>query len=545
MKSEIYSPNRGDAPPSTDPPEAKPGAAEGSWPQVEETLRRERDRAQKYLDVAGVILLVIDADERISLINKKGCDVLGYREEEIIGKNWFDIFLPAWSRNAVKEAFANLMAGKIEPVEYLENPIITKGGEEKIIAWHNTVLRDQTGRILGTVSSGEDITERRRSEEDLRKHREHLEELVQQRTAELIASEEKYRTLVENIPLVVYRISREGEIVFVNRFVEEVFGYGPADIMGEPGLWRERIYDEDRAKVEKLRELILREGGEFVAEYRIRHRDGHVVYVADHAIPSRDGDGSVNTVDGILMDVTGRLKLQEKLVQAQGIKTLSEVSARLAHEIRTPLASAGGFARRLLSSMSPDDPNREKMEIIVKEVGRLETILRVILDYLQPLELKFEATDPNSLVEEAWLAVDRERRERNVQVDLRFAPRLPEISVDRTQMKLVMETLVRKALQQMPAGGTLFISTSREGDMFKLALRYPVQDLLPNEVEHFFYPFVASPASEDHGGLPKAEVLVHRQGGLIDAKIEESGRLLIQISLPLLPSPLFAKSRFN
>jgi PAS domain S-box-containing protein len=545
MKRRIHSSKRGEASPSAVPPEAKQGAGERGGPQVEETLRRERDKAQKYLDVAGVILLVIDADERISLINKKGCDVLGYPEEEIIGKNWFDTFLPPWSRDAVKEAFASLMAGKIEPVEYLENPIITKKGEEKIIAWHNTVLRDGTGRILGTVSSGEDITERRKAEEELRQHREHLEELVQQRTAELIDSEEKYRTLVENVPLVVYRIGREGEIVFVNRFVEEVFGYRPADLMGEPELWRKRIYDEDRIKVDKFRELIFREGGEFVAEYRIRHRDGHVVYVADHAIPSRDGDGTVSTVDGILMDVTARLKLQEKLVQAQGIKTLSEVSARLAHEIRNPLASAGGFARRLLFSMSPNDPNREKMEIIVKEVGRLEAILRTVLAYLQPLELKFEATDPNRLVEEALLAVGREVRGKKVRVDLRLAPRLPEISVDRTQMEWVVQALARKALRQMPAGGTLSIATSREADMFKLALRYPVQELLPDEVEHFFYPFVASPALDDDRGLPKAEVLVHRQGGLIDAKLEESGGLLIQISLPLLPPPLFAESRFN
>jgi PAS domain S-box-containing protein len=525
--------------------EAKPGAAGGNWPQVEETLRRERDKAQKYLDVAGVILLVIDADESISLINRKGCDVLGYKAEEIIGKNWFDTFLPPWSRTAVKEAFAHLMAGRIEPVEYLENPIVTKDGEEKIIAWHNTVLRDGTGRILGTVSSGEDITERRRAEEELRKHREHLEELVQQRTAELTDSEKKYRTLVENLPLVVYRVSRNGELLFVNRFVEEVFGYRPADIMDNPELWRERVYDEDKAKVDKLRELIFREGGEFIAEYRIKHRDGHVVYVADHALPSRDGDGSIATVDGILMDVTARLKLQEKLVQDQGIKTLSEVSSRLAHEIRNPLASAGGFARRLLSSMGPNDPNREKMEIIVKEVGRLEGILRMVLSYLQPLELKLEATDPNRLVRETLLAVDREIREKEVQMDLRFAPRLPEISVDRTQTEWLMETLLRKALQQMPAGGTLSVSTSREGDMFKLALQYPVPELLPDEVEHFFYPFVASAALDEEVGLSKAEVLVHRQGGLIDVKLEESGRLLIQISLPVLPPPLFAESRFN
>lgn len=142
---------------------------------AQEEVRKERDKAQKYLDIAGAILVVIDADRKVSLINKKGCEVLGYTEDEIIGRNWFDNFLPAQDRDRVKFAFEQLMAGEIEPVEYFENPVLTKSGEERIILWNHTILTDEEGNIIGALSSGEDITERKRAEAKLRQTMAELE----------------------------------------------------------------------------------------------------------------------------------------------------------------------------------------------------------------------------------------------------------------------------------------------------------------------------------------------------------------------------------
>jgi len=135
----------------------------------EQELRRERDKARKYLDVAGVMLVAIDQDKHVDLINKKGCDILGYDEDEILGKNWFECFVPGRLRNDVISGFRKLMSGEVEPIEYYENPVLTKNGEERLISWHNTVLRNDEGRIVYTLSSGEDITDRKREEESLRK----------------------------------------------------------------------------------------------------------------------------------------------------------------------------------------------------------------------------------------------------------------------------------------------------------------------------------------------------------------------------------------
>jgi PAS domain S-box-containing protein len=130
-------------------------------------LREERNRAQQYLNIAGVIIIAINEKGLVILINKKGCDVLGYKEEEIIGKNWFDLCVPERVKEKRKETFRKVMAGEEAEVEDYENTVVTKSGEERIIAWHNSTLTDNKGGIIGTLSSGEDITQRKETEVEL------------------------------------------------------------------------------------------------------------------------------------------------------------------------------------------------------------------------------------------------------------------------------------------------------------------------------------------------------------------------------------------
>jgi PAS domain S-box-containing protein len=130
-------------------------------------LELARNKAQQYLDIAGVVLVAIDKNRRVALINQKGCEVLQGTSAEIIGKDWFETFIPQNQRQEVIKAFEQLMAGELEPVEYFENPVLTQDGRERLVAWHNVLLRDGQGHITGTLSSGEDITERRRAEKQV------------------------------------------------------------------------------------------------------------------------------------------------------------------------------------------------------------------------------------------------------------------------------------------------------------------------------------------------------------------------------------------
>ena len=125
---------------------------------TERALRATHQRIQEYLDVAGVMFVVLNPDGTVDLVNKKACEILGYDARDIIGQNWFDNFLPERLRESVRDVFRTMMAGEVKPVEYYENPVITSMHEERVIFWHNAILTDETG-ITGSLSSGTDVTE--------------------------------------------------------------------------------------------------------------------------------------------------------------------------------------------------------------------------------------------------------------------------------------------------------------------------------------------------------------------------------------------------
>ncbi len=143
-----------------------------------DTVINQRDLAQKYLDIAGVIILILGADGKIKLINKMGCAVLGYAEDEMVGRDWFSLFIPERLRDEIRALFGRIIRGELRMPNVYENAVLTKGGEERIIKWTNNVIRDDSGRIAASLSSGEDVTERRRREAEREKLITELKEAV-------------------------------------------------------------------------------------------------------------------------------------------------------------------------------------------------------------------------------------------------------------------------------------------------------------------------------------------------------------------------------
>lgn len=128
-------------------------------------IKYARDQAQQYLDVAGAMLIALDPDQRIIMMNRKGCEILGLdSEDQAIGKNWFDEFIEAEDFEEVKHVFDQIIAGDVEPVEHYENPVRRASGELRYIAWYNSIIRDVNDQAVGILSSGQDITERKTAE---------------------------------------------------------------------------------------------------------------------------------------------------------------------------------------------------------------------------------------------------------------------------------------------------------------------------------------------------------------------------------------------
>lgn len=134
-------------------------------------LEEERNRAQMYLDIAANIFVALDKNGNITLINQTGCDVLGIDECFLLGENWFDKFVPEYERDRVKAEFDRLFEEDTEEdsngISVFENSVLTTHNTERIIRWKNIPIRDESGKIISTFSSGEDITDQRQAEKEL------------------------------------------------------------------------------------------------------------------------------------------------------------------------------------------------------------------------------------------------------------------------------------------------------------------------------------------------------------------------------------------
>lgn len=286
----------------------------------EKALKREMERASHYLKIAGTMFVSLDKNQVVTLVNPKACEILGYPEKEIIGKNWFDNFIPQKNANNVKTVFNNIVSGQLSPVEYYENPVLTKSGEERIIAWHNSILRDETGQIIGLLSAGEDITARKQAEREILKNQEALlnilEDLnneIEERKkieAEIVKSETKFREIFESAGEGIIYVNNKGTILEINQSLEKITGVDRNTIVGKNviKLVKELLTPKD---IKWILPAVTRVfSGKNIKNFELTFRDKILEIGATYRENSQ-------RITGIIRDITVRKKMENSLRESE------------------------------------------------------------------------------------------------------------------------------------------------------------------------------------------------------------------------------------
>jgi PAS domain S-box-containing protein len=419
---------------------------------------------------------------------------------------------------------------------------VVRGTEEIAAGRRGFRLKITSADELGLMkqSLNQMLSSLEESQRRLQDYAQNLEVMVEQRTRSLKESEKTYRTLVENVPLIVYMVMPDGQALFLNRSPEQLLGVSARLLNGPPERWAGYLYADDRARVAALRAEALRQRAELHTEYRMVHQDGHLVYCIDHAVPVFSEDREFIRMDGIVIDVTVQKELQEKSLQAQELETLGQISSRLAHELRNPLMSIGGMARRLSKAMEVADPQAEKGRLILEQVQKLEKILNMMLAFIEPQAVRLEQGDLNRVVTSAVEGLKNKFPENGFSVNYRLDPSLGPIPLDAALLEKALKQLLENAWHRMGQKGELELVTQKNGGVAHLTLAYSVPFISDDDIEHYFYPFTVDYSSVKNGqadldlldvSIPK--VVIHKHGGVIHVVREEGTRIRLTVSLPL------------
>jgi len=224
---------------------------------------------------------------------------------------------------------------------------------------------------------------------------------------------------------------------------------------------------------------------------------------------------------------------QEKLIQSARLAAIGQTAAKVAHEIRNPLATIGGFARAILKA--PNDIERaiRNARIIYEEVRKLEELLQEMLDFTSPKAPSLKWADLNELIRGVCAKYENQARDANVDLLLELSENLPMVMVDEKQFERALVNLIQNAFQALRGGGQVTIRTWCEDDCVKLAVTDNGYGIPPDALQHIFEPFFTTKPNGSGLGLAVVKRIVEDHNGQIEVSSQLGVGTTFVISLPL------------
>jgi PAS domain S-box-containing protein len=413
--------------------------------QAERALESAKDYAESLIATANAMVIGLDVHGSVRVFNQAAERITGYARAELEGRNWFEVIAPRERYPRVWEEFERLTAGGL-PGEY-ENQILTRAGQERHVAWRNTVLRER-GELVGTISFGIDITERKQAEEQLRR------------------AEENYRSIYDNAVEGIYRSSREGGFIAANPAMARMLGYDSVQELIESVTDVTRqlyVRPETRAEFQRL---IEQQGFVRGFELQCYRKDGSIAWHAISTRAVRDQAGAVICYEGIAEDITERKQAeaelrenQERLRLAQKMEAVGRLAAGVAHDFNNMLAVIMGSAELMRMRLQPDHPAQANAEDILKAATRAASLTRQLLAYSRKQVLQPKVLDLNAVVTEIE-GMLRQVLGAHIEITAVLGPALGRVRADPGQLQQVVLNLVVNARDAMPEGGKLTIETA-------------------------------------------------------------------------------------
>ncbi|MBN2168315.1 MAG: PAS domain S-box protein [Actinobacteria bacterium] len=399
---------------------------------AEEKTREQRDKANHYLNIAEVILLALDRSGKVTLVNRKGCELLGCAEEEIVGKNWFDNFVPERHREFSKSEFEKMMSPRYGMVEYYETKVLAVSGLERTIAWRNSLILDNQGKAAGTLSSGNDITEKKRAERSL------------------YESEKTFRIAAETATDLIFKWDVSTDRLEWFGDIDGALGYAPGEFPRTVHALLDTIHPDDLSKVSNSLDRLVQNGETFIEEYRVRQQDGTYTYWVNRCRALTDERNIPVKVIGATLDITGRKKTEEELREAN--EALAAYAHIVSHDLKGPIASVLAGAELLEDFLeNPSDSSAaglmEVSRLMANNARKAHDLIGEILELAKSGQVPQDVSDID-----IGEIVERILEERRIEInckgiDVIVRNHLGTVKANATQIYQLFSNLVGNAVK--------------------------------------------------------------------------------------------------
>ncbi len=418
----------------------------------------------------------------------------------------------------------------------MEYRIITPDGKVKMIREVGYTNQDNAGNVIRLFGTAQDITDRKKAEDELRE------------------SERKYRDLVDGAPVGIFQSTIDGRVIGVNPAYAKMFGYASAEEAAlEIDNVAERMYVEPERR-KKLIDLALRTGGFVKAENQYRKKDGSLFWGQLYFQVVRYRDGEVKHIGGFVEDISDRKILEQQLLQAQKMEAIGTLAGGIAHDFNNLLQVILGYSELLLVDKREDDPEYADLSKILESARSGSELVRRLLTFSRKVESKPVPLNLNRSVDQAERFL-RRTISKMIEIQLDLSGDLAEINADPTQMEQVLMNLAVNARDAMPDGGKLTVGTrnvtldeeycrihaeTRPGEYVLLTVSDTGHGIDKETIDHIFEPFFTTKELGCGTGLGLAVVygIVKQHGGFINCYSEVEHGTTFNVYFPAIESPI-------
>jgi PAS domain S-box-containing protein len=465
--------------------------------------------------------MILDDAYRLTYVNDEVCRISGYPREEIIGQD-FRKFLDEESKQLVAERYIRRQRGEEVSPRYEFN-IVRKDGQKRRVEISSNVIKDSAGKVK-TVAQILDITERKRMEETLRE------------------SEEKYKTIFENVSDVIVHLNRYGKVINVNKRAEDHFGYKPEELIGKNFAKLGVLSLKDFPKMVKLFGEAVKGKPLPLIEVESKRKDGSTVLLEVTTTLVKK-DGKIEGTVAIIRDITERKRMEQEiqekngqLIRSERLAAIGQLAGGVGHELRNPLSAIKNAVYYIKGKVATSELGQreprvmEFLGIIDDEINSSSKIITDLLGFSRVGKPSVSPARIEKIIEDA---LSRTPIPQSIKLIKKLDTYLPEINVDPDQIKQVLVNIITNAVEAMPEGGRLLIA-AREKDKF---LEVGVSDTgcgIPQEsIDKIFDPLFTTKAKGIGLGLPVCKAIIDRhEGGIaVESKVGEGTTFNIRLPL--------------